>query len=79
MICKNKEHHNNTLFSDLPDSQAGDGRHKCCGCAYERGKQDKLEGKECIFPSDLPDSQAGFGRHKDARQAYNMGYYGKLP
>ncbi|MDD7263009.1 MAG: hypothetical protein SO183_01325 [Fusobacterium mortiferum] len=73
MIC-NKNHRYNELFETLNDSQAGEERHICCGCAYERGYSDGFNGKEQIFPDDLPESQAGTVRHKDARQAYNLGY-----
>ena len=31
------------LMRELPDSQSGDGRHKCPYCGYERGRQDGLK------------------------------------
>ena len=36
MICK-KAHRYLPNLAQLPDSQAGDGRHMCAGCAYEQG------------------------------------------
>jgi len=35
-ICK-QSHRYNTLFISLPHDQGGEGRHKCCGCAYDQG------------------------------------------
>lgn len=31
------EHRHYPEFEQLPHDQGGMGRHKCCGCAYERG------------------------------------------
>lgn len=73
------------VLQDLPESQAGAGRHKCVICAYQRG----LEGitgasaENCdhrnVAPVpvlvDLPQSQAGLGiaRHKCAVCAFAAG------
>ena len=35
-ICK-QAHRYNSIFISLPHDQGGDGRHKCCGCAYDQG------------------------------------------
>lgn len=41
MAC-NKIHRYDPLFNSLPFDQGGAGRHKCAGCAYDRGYQDGL-------------------------------------
>ena len=69
-----KEHRYDPWFVALPESQAGAGRHKCAGCAYERGRQDALLAS--ILTVDLrslPDSQAGSVRHKNPMAAYALG------
>ena len=39
------------LLDDLPESQAGTGRHKCAVCAYEAGIQEGLRrGSEATKP-----------------------------
>ena len=74
MICP-KEHRYLPDLEDLPESQAGEGRHKCAGCAYEQGYDDAFEGRGRNLDATLLDeSQAGTGRHKDVRAAYEMGY-----
>lgn len=78
-IC-NKDHRNIKAFDKLPDSQGGLGRHKCAGCAYEKGAQDALDGKNFVegdesVLDDLPESQASYVRHKDAMAAYKAGYF----
>ena len=35
-----------TTFESLPHDQGGVGRHRCAGCAYEKGLTDGLERKE---------------------------------
>lgn len=66
------------LLIDLPVSQSGLGRHRCAGCAYEKGFQDGFGKKEVInfrmILSALPTSQAFPQRHKDAQLAYVLGY-----
>lgn len=66
------------LLSELPISQSGLGRHRCAGCAYEKGFQDGVAKKEVInfrmILSALPESQAQPQRHKDAQLAYLLGY-----
>jgi hypothetical protein len=64
-------------FTSLPHDQGGAGRHKCAGCAYERGKQDGLTRKEelNLDLDSLPNSQAGIVRHKSPHAAYALGYY----
>lgn len=74
MLC-DKGHRFWAVLEDLPDSQAGAGRHKCTGCAYERGYDDARAGRgRHLVASSLPDSQAGTGRHKDVQAAYDLGY-----
>lgn len=75
MICKDK-HRYETEFQNLPDDQGGAGRHKCAGCAYDRGYEDGLVRKEKLDLDldSLPDSQAGTVRHKSPHAAYALGY-----
>jgi hypothetical protein len=56
-------------------TQAKPGRHKCLGCARDRGREHGRTGqaRHLDFES-LPKSQAGPGRHKDVLVAYNLGY-----
>lgn len=75
MICK-EQHRYDPQFNKLPDDQGGTGRHRCAGCAYEKGYQDGFERKEQLslnFDS-LPESQAGTVRHKSLHAAYAAGY-----
>jgi hypothetical protein len=64
------------LFHSLPHDQGGIGRHKCAGCAYERGRAQGLSRLESITLDldTLPDSQAGSVRHKSPHAAWAMGY-----
>lgn len=75
MICQ-KEHRCDPQHNNLPEDQGGHGRHRCAGCAYERGYQDGLERKEQINLDldSLPESQAGTVRHKSLHAAYAAGY-----
>ncbi|MCA6924833.1 hypothetical protein LW347_15185 [Pectobacterium polonicum] len=74
-IC-NKSHRYNTAFINLPDDQGGEGRHKCCGCAYDQGYQSGLSRTEQVWVNlhVLPDSQAGTVRHKSPQAAFAEGY-----
>lgn len=76
MECQN-EHRYDEKFSNLPHDQGRVGRHKCCGCAYERGYQDGINRREQINIDleSLPESQAGTVRHKSPHAAYAQGYY----
>lgn len=76
MICQ-KAHRYDPILEQLPEDQGGPGRHKCAGCAYERGFEDGRNGLQPRFEAivkNLDDSQAGTGRHRDPRQAYMRGY-----
>ena len=73
MICE-KEHRYDQQYNDLPDDQGGAGRHRCAGCAYERGYKDGLSRKEKLDLDSLPESQAGTVRHKSPHAAYAAGY-----
>lgn len=75
MIC-NEAHRYSRLFNSLPGDQGGYGRHKCAGCAYERGYKDGVNRKEKIDLDldSLPLSQAGTVRHKSPHAAYALGY-----
>jgi len=71
-----KDHRHWATFGSLPTDQGGKGRHKCAGCAYERGIKAGLAMDESIeldFES-LPESQAGFVRHKSPHAAWAQGY-----
>jgi len=72
-----KDHRFWLTFESLPVDQGGAGRHKCAGCAYERGRRDGLERKEVLELrlDELPDSQAGSVRHRSPHAAYARGYY----
>lgn len=74
--CDN-DHRYDEVFSSLADYQGGPGRHKCAGCADERGRRRARAG----LPKEdegvlelLPNSQAAMVRHKDAYQAYCNAY-----
>ena len=74
MICQ-REHRYLPDLEHLPDSQAGTGRHRCAGCAYQQGYDHAFEGHVRNFDvHSLDDSQAGTGRHKDVQAAYDLGY-----
>ncbi|KGQ42083.1 hypothetical protein JP30_02465 [Gallibacterium anatis IPDH697-78] len=63
------------MLGSLPESQAGAGRHKCAGCAYEDGYADGFNNRNSSFnPEKYPKSQAGTARHKDVKKAYELGY-----
>lgn len=84
--CKHKEPLSELL--DLPERQAGLGRHRCAACAYEAGLKSQ-ESTMPVEPSDvvwcddtwapkvviasLPKSQAGPGRHRCVICAYQKG------
>lgn len=71
-----KPHRYSNMFNSLPNDQGGDGRHKCAGCAYEKGYAaglDRLENFNMDLDS-LPDSQAGTVRHKSPHAAFALGY-----
>ncbi|GAB7478781.1 hypothetical protein OUHCRE19_10510 [Enterobacter asburiae] len=74
-ICK-LSHRYNTLFISLPHDQGGEGRHKCCGCAYDQGYRAGLArtGQVWVDLAALPDSQAGTVRHKSTQAAFADGY-----
>jgi hypothetical protein len=74
--CDN-DHRYQKRFATLPNDQGGLGRHKCCGCAYDRGFQDgkKREEKLDIGLDSLLESQAGTVRHKSPHAAYALGYF----
>lgn len=73
--CKD-EHRYDALFKDLPLDQGSDGRHRCCGCAYDMGYQEgmKRQLELNIDFSVLPYNQAGTGRHKSLHAAFALGY-----
>lgn len=73
--CKLAHRYENT-FASLPYDQGGDGRHKCSGCAYQKGFQDGFARRESLTLDlhTLPESQAGTVRHKSPHAAYALGY-----
>ena len=75
MVCDSK-HRYFPQFNELPDDQGGTGRHRCAGCAYDKGYQDGLQRKEKIDMNldSLPESQAGIVRHKSPQAAYAAGF-----
>jgi len=72
-----KDHRYDIMYRQLPDDQGGAGRHKCCGCAYERGyAMGLLRSENLNLDLDtLDESQAGTVRHKSPHAAYSLGYY----
>ncbi|MFT4271381.1 MAG: hypothetical protein QM578_10245 [Pantoea sp.] len=74
-ICYSR-HRYNPRFNALPDDQGGEGRHKCCGCAYEQGFQAGLarSNQAWVDLESLPFSQAGTVRHKSPQAAFAEGY-----
>lgn len=64
------------FFEDLPDDQGGAGRHRCCGCAYEKGYRAGTNRDETlnIDLDSLHESQAGTVRHKSPHAAFAQGY-----
>nr|WP_255610246.1 hypothetical protein [Pantoea sp. DY-17] len=74
-ICKQSHRYNN-VFVNLPIDQGGEGRHKCCGCAYEQGYRAGLIRSDQLWVdlAALPDSQAGTVRHKSSQAAFAEGY-----
>jgi len=77
MIECEKDHRYWATFESLPFDQGGVGRHRCAGCAYERGFQDGLARRERLDLAleGLPISQAGSVRHRSPHAAYALGYY----
>ena len=76
MICQ-KPHRYDPRFEAFEPSQAGEGRHKCVGCAYDAGLAAGFNNDISDFAAiseGLADSQAGTVRHRDAEQAYQIGY-----
>ena len=71
-----KQHRYDPQYNDLPIDQGGAGRHRCAGCAYEKGYADGRARKEqlALDLDLLPESQAGTVRHKSPHAAYAAGY-----
>lgn len=74
-ICYNS-HRYAPVFAQLPEDQGGEGRHKCCGCAYQQGyRQGLLRSSQAwVNLEALPESQAGTVRHKSPQAAFAQGY-----
>jgi len=74
-ICQ-KEHRHWLSFQSLPIDQGGHGRHRCAGCAYERGYQAGLNRDEdlSLDLDSLDESQASIVRHKSPHAAFAQGY-----
>jgi len=71
-----KDHRYDDALATLPSTQGGTGRHKCAGCAYDKGYDSGyrlIEHVEMNF-ADLPDSQAGSIRHRSVHAAFALGY-----
>ena len=71
-----ENHRYEDIFEPLPQDQGGVARHKCAGCAYNKGFEDGLDRKEQLDLSldNLPGSQAGTVRHRSPHAAYALGY-----
>ncbi|UPR33821.1 hypothetical protein ISX50_12115 [Vibrio cyclitrophicus] len=77
MTLCSQQHRYDPSFELLPEDQSHfNGRHKCSGCAYERGYdigKNRAQSITIDF-STLPDSQAGTVRHKSVQAAFANGY-----
>ncbi len=71
-----KDHRYESKFASLPHDQGGAGRHKCAGCAYDRGFKAGLRRDESadLDLDSLPESQAGTVRHRSPHAAWALGY-----
>jgi hypothetical protein len=71
-----EEHRYSQGFASLPTDQGGAGRHRCAGCAYEKGfEAGELRAEEIFLNLDeLPESQAGTVRHKSPHATFALGY-----
>ena len=74
-ICQ-KAHRDWVTFQSLPRDQGGYGRHKCAGCAYEKGYELGLvRSEELTLDLDsLDESQASVVRHKSPHATFAQGY-----
>jgi len=66
-----------TLINLAEHQKHGQGRHKCCQCAYNSGYQQgsQLQSSISLDIESLGDSQASAdGRHKSVHQAFSLGY-----
>lgn len=73
-VCKSS-HRYDQIFASLPKDQGGEGRHKCCGCAYDLGFEHGKKGITKTYDFELIlESQAGKVRHKSTNDAYDLGY-----
>lgn len=70
------DHRYEALFKQLPWDQGGHGRHRCAGCAYERGFNSgrARDEKTDLDLETLPLSQAGAVRHRSPHAAWALGY-----
>lgn len=70
------DHRYNAAFRNLPFDQGGIGRHKCPGCAYDRGFAAGLVRNESPLMEfdSLPESQAGEVRHRSPHAGWALGY-----
>lgn len=73
--CQN-EHRQFEGFAELPKDQGGHGRHRCAGCAFERGRELGRRREEVLNLDldTLPKSQAGTVRHRSPHAAFALGY-----
>lgn len=82
MACEIDHSSLKDILVELPICQGGPGRHKCAGCAYEKGLEDgrnkKMVINMTVILNNLPVSQSGFQRHKDPHVAYIQGYLNGL-
>jgi hypothetical protein len=70
------DHRGWATFESLPLDQGGAGRHRCAGCAYQKGVADGFDRKEnlSLDLDRLPFSQAKSVRHRSPHAAYAAGY-----
>jgi hypothetical protein len=74
-VC-NKSHRDWGPLRALPHDQGGIGRHRCAGCAYEKGFEagKRLEEFVTMSIATLPESQASAIRHRSPHAAFAAGY-----
>ena len=68
------DHHYTAMFRYLPNDQAAGGRHRCAGCAYDRGFEHGRRRAESphLDLESLPLSVAV--KHKSPHAAWALGY-----
>jgi hypothetical protein len=74
-VC-GKAHSDLVSLHYLPRDQGGHGRHRCAGCAYEKGyAQGAIRSESMTLGLDsLDESPAGILRYRSPHAAFALGY-----